>query len=501
MRVDDAGQRAGAELRDRFADEYAPALPWELVAAPARRTYMNRFVLVLAGLMVVAVATSLTLVALDARTPTRSGRSGPMWQRVSFDRAFGRNAEVSHVVSGGERWVTTGSIQHPERGCIRWGCDTPAVWTSPDGTRWTRARGPRIGRIAAVAASGRTFTLIEQSRRGDRVWTSEDGRTWTPRHRFPIDSAEWNLFTADRQFVAASFQIRGPPNTTVWRSADGRRWRRVRQGVGTNFGLVTQAQLHGRYLTVGLEEAGSGGPFGDRSPISVMASRNGVDWSPVRSNLVPEFVRSNSAHSVLLGVRSDPRGTPGAAHLFMSSDGSRWREVHGFRERFPYGNPDEIIASGRWWVVAGSQGYDPRASRIWVSPDRRHWIRLPRSLWLPPTNTNEFIATSRNKTILVMSPTDRSFWLWHRPRKVPRLVAVNGGTSGSGGPCCKKPVINGEVEFARRDRPSVSVDVVGQGEFTVDLEPGTYRMTGTCGTQTVRVPRNVPRVDVLCGRS
>jgi hypothetical protein len=173
---------------------------------------------------------------------------------------------IEDVAFGPGGWVAVGSDGYTTRGA--------AVWTSPDGLRWTRVTGQpalKNGRMSNILATGPGYMAVGNSISGApevraAVWTSPDGVHWSqPSLDFPgaiwgwssAGIVEWNgrdvIFTRPIGSV--------PPNplvTTVWSTPDGLTWARAGQQSGEVNGVTVA--LPNALATVGsLSEAGPGG--------------------------------------------------------------------------------------------------------------------------------------------------------------------------------------------------------------------------------------------------
>ena len=505
MRVDDAGARAGTELRDRFAGEFAPALPWELVASPERRTYMSRFVLVLAGLMVVAVATSLTLVALDARTPTRSEHGGPMWQRVSFDRAFGRNARVDRVVGGPRGYVASGRVIRPDNFDVTGQTATPALWWSQDGSRWQRAEVPRLLAIFGLGEGhGRFLAAMKRSSRRYEIWMSTDGRSWDRTATLRTGGFGFDLGATKTGFFVTS-HLSGDSllPRRVWSSRDGARWSVVSPQRGTVAGLVPQVRVRKGFGTVfnvpGPPSFAKGGPQ--------FYSVDGLRWKPFPPT--PGVLGVAGDGRQVVGVGSEPGATTGSVLL---DRGHGFREVQSFAERFPGQNPDHVVASGRWFVVGGHDGVplsNPRLAgrsvdmNVWATPDLRHWIHLPRQLQGTEGDASGVSLAVSGRSVVATVPEGQWIWVWHRPARTPQLVRVSGTWRAVGGFAPGPPRPSpGRIEVKTLDGKLIdSAETDAEGRFALDLEPGRYVLDGPCDRTAVRVGRQPIHRDVTCQMS
>ena len=165
------------------------------------------------------------------------------WSRVPHnDAVFGGtgNQWAADVIAGGPGVIAVGNDSQ--------GYGDAAVWTSPDGSAWTRVsdEGQVLGGFGdqtmwsvtlggpGVVAVGWAWYGIEQYRAA--VWTSPDGVTWTqvpdgPNLRGGVGWATfmYAVASSDAGFVAvgneSSLGLETDP--AVWTSADGLIWSRV----------------------------------------------------------------------------------------------------------------------------------------------------------------------------------------------------------------------------------------------------------------------------------
>ena len=501
MRLDDLGTRAGAELRDRFAHEYPPALPWELVASPVRRTYMSRFVMVLAGLMVVAVATTLTLVAVDARTPARSDRGGPMWQRISYDRAFGPNARIDRVVGGRRGYVASGRVIRPDNFDVAGETAAPTLWWSHDGSRWQRAKVPRPLAIFGLGEGrGRFLAAAKRSSRSYEIWMSTDGRRWGRTATLHTGGFGFDLGATKTGFFATS-HLSGDSllPRRVWSSPDGARWSVAAPQRGTVAGLVPQVRVRKGFGTVfnvpGPPSFAKGGPL--------FLSVDGLRWKPAPPS--PGVLGVAGDQRRVVGVGSESGAMTGSVGV---DRGHGFAEVHSFADRFPRQFPDHVVASGRWFVVGGHDGRplnNPRvfgravAINIWVTPDLVHWSHLPSEFQGTEPDASGLSLAASGRSVVASVPGGQWIWIWQRPTRVPHLVRVSGTWRGVGGPE-PGPVrpLPGRIEVRSAGKVVDSAETNSDGQYALDLVPGTYVLDGPCGSTTVRVAAQAIHRDVLC---
>jgi serine/threonine protein kinase len=156
---------------------------------------------------------------------------GSRWQRVtgSQDALAGERLRMRDVTDGGPGLVAVGFSGPP-------GNSDAAVWTSADGTSWTRLPGspkvfggPGSQVMATVVAGGPGLVAVGADDTDAAVWISKDGVTWTK-----VPAVPGVFGGAGNQFM--NFAVSTPKgivavgadgkDAAVWVSADGEHWQR-----------------------------------------------------------------------------------------------------------------------------------------------------------------------------------------------------------------------------------------------------------------------------------
>jgi hypothetical protein len=152
---------------------------------------------------------------------------GITWSRLPKNAVpGGQNYLMWSVTAGGPGLVAVG-WDHPE--LVRANTSDAAVWTSVDGTTWSRVPhdeaifGATGGwEMVSVSAAGPGLVAV-----GDAVWTSVDGRTWSLSEQLGPDFGEetmWSLTAGGPGLVAVGDS---GDEAAVWTSVDGITWSRV----------------------------------------------------------------------------------------------------------------------------------------------------------------------------------------------------------------------------------------------------------------------------------
>ncbi|MEW2356995.1 hypothetical protein [Spirillospora sp. NPDC029432] len=154
-------------------------------------------------------------------------------------------AAMRDVASTGTAYVAVGGRQaaRPAKGGPPPG-ELPAVWTSPDGQKWTAAAPPALpaglasGAFGRVVARGNALVALGSGRtaaapgapRAFAAQSADGGRTWRPA-TLPGTNATTALTaataTAKGFLLAGAEGAAGRQDVALWASPDGAAWRRV----------------------------------------------------------------------------------------------------------------------------------------------------------------------------------------------------------------------------------------------------------------------------------
>jgi hypothetical protein len=285
---------------------------------------------------------------MPSTAPVQSGPIG--WERVGEQPSFHAPVGVMEaVIAGGPGLVAVGD------GCSR---SLPrchaAVWTSSDGHAWTRVDDSSVfdvgtypagrwGEMTDVTAGGPGLIAVGREARdsGQRavVWTSPDGSTWT---RLPnssdFDHGTIEAVTAGGPgFVAVGTEINGAKTVAaVYTSADGVAWK---QGAtvpdfdlggtgsfndGRTRGAMTDVVVnHGVIVAVGSVCAPSGGAC----RAAVWTSSDGITWArvPDEAGFDGNMYAATAWRDGFVAVGDD--GHDKAPRAWFSPDGTTWTRV------------------------------------------------------------------------------------------------------------------------------------------------------------------------------
>ncbi|MEN8114495.1 MAG: hypothetical protein ABFS21_08910 [Actinomycetota bacterium] len=260
------------------------------------------------------------------------------------------------------------------------------------------------------------------------IWTSVDGSAWT---RTQIEQgsdygAVSDVLATDHGIVAVG-NIEGPTpdghslsRPAVWQSQNGVEWSRVWQGVavidvdfmdGPSVNALAQAES-GRYIGVG-----SAFDEGGESVAAVWFSDNAVDWERIDPES-PAFKSEHGNDAIMLDAvpsRHDGFIAVGSdagvqAAVWVSSDGHFWTRVdlsgHSLASATSLST---ILPVDRGFVAAGPHGYVDQAERpvtLWTSPDGVSWSRVE---VLGSGNAQSIVTTDSGIAVAGATPSDYNF--------------------------------------------------------------------------------------------
>ena len=310
---------------------------------------------------------------------------GRRWTRVS-GTSLGTTGEqrMEAVATTGDDVVAVGSE--------RIGGDVdPAVWRSSDrGTSWDRVEGATSGlheagdqamQVVVAAAPGVVAAGFDTSPDGDldaAVWTSKDGSGWTRLTQAALTGpGDQQIFGAttldDRLIVVGSTASGGDLDGAVWVRADGE-WSKVDDG---SLGGPGDQQIDAIVADdTGLTAVGWNASGGDVDA-AVWTSADGSSWDRVAASDVPGGAgdqRMSCVTSVggtlFAGGSSTRDGRDPDGAIWLSADGIEWDRA---RVRVVAGAGDQRISSmvsfaSNRLLAAGSQdlGGDEQAA-AWVA--------------------------------------------------------------------------------------------------------------------------------------
>lgn len=319
-----------------------------------------------------------------------SSEDGVTWSRLAkTDPALTTGTVLMHgIIEGGSGLVAVGT------GCgDEYSCESgplPTVWTSADGTAWTRSVvDEAVGTIEDVVATDHglvgagwytIFDADEVEWVHPAMWLSSDTEEWTrvwegqpvAIEEFPPDANRaLALAVGDDGLLVAVGSVEngsGVEVAAVWTSTDGRAWEAVDPETPT-FGSDTG-------LAVSMVDVASGPrgfvAVGNEGAVDVAAwrSADGHSWARVEAGAdlddTSEVLTAVAAHGSgwLAAGSADPGFAQGPVMLWSSPDGSKWSQVVVFDPGYAMAvvPTDDVIA------VAGAVVTDEFHAAVWGGP-------------------------------------------------------------------------------------------------------------------------------------
>jgi hypothetical protein len=360
------------------------------------------------------------------------------WTRVpDIGELFGAGSVVYSVVASDSMFVAVGTdagnaCQPGSCGATREG--SAAVWTSVDGSAWTRVPhtesvfgGPGGQEMWDVAAWEGGFVAVgvdtqipdpvisEHPPQIAAVWTSPDGVSWSRvQHDVSVFGGSgrqemWSVAASELGLVAVGFDEEGPmngsaENQAIWVSRDGAAWTQVPPGFVAGIMHEVAATATG-FIGVG-----------DSNGAAVWTSPDGVSWTLVSGGPVDvdgthmtSVAVSDSAY-VATGADADRR-----AAMWTSADGETWTrrvsDPNSFASNVEQGldiaeSPAGIVAVGNNYPNTRSE--QPAESAIWISPNPEAWSRIPEDDALFADALIQAVAVSDAAVVVAGSDRERA---------------------------------------------------------------------------------------------
>ncbi len=277
-----------------------------------------------------------------------------------------------------------------------------AVWTSPDGSEWTRLSrdnpvfgGDESTKMEDVTVGGPGLIAVghEGTPEHPAVWTSVDGVDWTrvandPGGLGPSGFQKMlGVAARDTGVVAVGWEWGSSGrHAAAWTSLDGIAWSRVPHDASV-FGSGPDGFLAGHQMR-GVTPGGPGfvavGWVGDGVDLdaAVWTSPDGSTWTPAphdevvfggASDQIMNDVAVGGPGLIAVGWTGDAVGESQAA-VWTSTDGFTWIRVPNDTEEWgAVAEMHRVASSGSGIVAVGSDASEPA---IWESPDGWAWSRV-----------------------------------------------------------------------------------------------------------------------------
>jgi hypothetical protein len=427
--LETAARRAGSMLRSHFA-----GLPAPPIAEPRRQ----RPRVIAAGVAAVMMAVA-TVVLIALVGPWNSHTTGARiqsvrangWERIPVSGAgFGPHPVINAAANWHSVFFAAGDVFTPDPTYST--PTTAAVWSSPDGRRWTRAQLPKANGYGAevetlvathqgILAIGNTSTDIGQRLADNVVWRSTDGHSWQTLARGSKVFGQGAGFIAGAQQTprgvvawGSASRAYGPQEPAIWTSPNGAHWTRA---LAPPSAAIEQGQIES--LTPTAQGWLALSRLSDVVRPAAWTSPNLTTWTRLGDHLTivgtpnPSGLSVGPAlavnNTVIAGQRAATAAvTPG---LLRSRDGgATWAPAPG-----PNGEVDGLVAVGNRLVatgltasVTGEQG--PPA--VWTSSDGQTWTQMPDRGALPRGTLS---LTAANTSTLVVMGTATDYYRWSIP--------------------------------------------------------------------------------------
>jgi hypothetical protein len=324
---------------------------------------------------------ALTGAALTPQGPVVTGRldNGDAYLTVagggdvalaSISDAVHPERTVEGIVADTGRMVAVGSTN-----------GRAALWTSPDGSAWSRAtlpasKDPGPQRLADAVHGGRGWLVVGGTGSRPLVLASGDGGAWAPA---PVGKAFDGQVAPSATAANGSAYVvvgsAGGTSAAAWTSADLRSW--------TRSGNAGKGDLDGGHdapkwmsdVTAGPDGfVAVGGQTTDKMPRPALwTSPDGRSWtlSPSAPALPPGAAQGSLTKVVTRGNALVATGVAGAyAFVSVSTDGGRTWQPAALPGAVPGSQLTAATPTPRGFVLVGTAGSDVL---MWTSPDGRAW--------------------------------------------------------------------------------------------------------------------------------
>ena len=288
---------------------------------------------------------------------------------------------------------------------VNYGLYAEAIYTSPDGTTWTRGTKTWTASPEAVAFGGGIFVAA-----GYGSLRSGDGTIWTESYSSVTDGSASLLAASygNGSFVALGHETLNRVVAAVaLTSTDGTTW--TRQSVTNKpVPLRTGTFGGGTFLTMGKSEEGDG--------FFVFTSRDGAKWAESRLWSETDYYRPNLV-AVTYGkgifVATGSTGSWGGPTACTSPDGIKWTkrvtpDYEGQLNGVTYGNGLFVAVGYRYSFTANGDFVV-----ILTSPDGVTWTEQDVSahgvLWSVAYGNGVFVAVGGTSAAVFTSPDGKTW--------------------------------------------------------------------------------------------
>ncbi|MER7548021.1 hypothetical protein ABTW95_33930 [Spirillospora sp. NPDC127506] len=261
-----------------------------------------------------------------------------------------------------------------------------AIWTAPDGLRWTRAQVPGTGgRLSDVVHGGSGWLAVGRASGASPAplaVTSQDGLAWQ-KTAFPAGPAPAAAAAGPAGYVAV-----GP--RTAWRSTDLRTWK----SAGLDGAPADVAATSGGYAAVGAR---------GKAP-AVWTSPDGEKWTAAElpPGLTAPLTHVAANGDTLVAVSAT------AVALVSADGGKTWAQ----RNIGPGLTAAAVAPTPRGFVLTASSGED---GAVLASADGTTWRRLDVGGLDGPGDQRLTALTAMGGTVLATGTDNGAPILWRAP--------------------------------------------------------------------------------------
>lgn len=331
---------------------------------------------------------------VETLTLTRSSSVGEVsgWRRIPHDEAvFGGSGDqfVMAVAAGPSSFVAVGSE-------FSVGEPRAISWVSSDGRSWSRndevALEAGMEDVAWFDA-GDLFVAVGHQVSDGAIWTSPDGSSWTRAALIPFSNPAGGIeiesvTDTGLGLVAAGMEWYGEGASipAVWTSTDGHTWSRAELDLSG----INEATENGLVDVVGHEDdlfaAGFSWSGNVTKEPKLWASIDGATWRPI--DLDEEDVIESTLNAIAVGddgtlvMVGESKAEHVDSRAWLSEDlGQTWSRVEVESGNVGIADLKDVIHNNSGWVAVGSDGTTRHErgeliAAVWHKEDTRGWTRI-----------------------------------------------------------------------------------------------------------------------------
>jgi hypothetical protein len=337
------------------------------------------------GVMLTILCGSLLVACSGGTSQPTASDAGSGWQAVA-DVSVLKGASIYDVIPSGSGFMVVGSVNES-------GHTVAAIWTSPDGSSWTRAPSNAAYTDAAFIgvapwqggyiAAGYACPSGGECGGSGAIWSSADGSTWTMGQPVNANYRVQSLATDGTRIVALANSMESGAGM-AFLSTDGSNW--------TQSGSASLALATLSAVTISGSGAVMAGAKSGKA--AVWTSPDGSKWTGATGTAFSQGelrgVASSGGLTVAVG-----RDSAGAA-AWASSDASTWQRTTDDAD-FSGAVMDAVAIIGSTAVAVGK---DPTGAAMWTSSDGLTWTRV--TLGSPVSGGQlTHIAVSGSKAVVI----------------------------------------------------------------------------------------------------